>query len=392
MAIPIGSRDVFQYEELPDSGTYFRLLRVMSAVQKEPTENGPPINIDSSVAECELTVWPLEDSPPYHAVSYTWGDSAKTRWIEVNGRPIQVRWNCAYVLWQAHRRSGKDDYIWVDAICINQTDTREKSHQVAEMGKIFANAKCVLACIGPHDKFSRSFFPDLNRHSELLARASAVRNEFPDINSNNKKRFKSATKQIFRARYHSSEPWEPGELMAQFSPIISRPYFQRVWTLPELWLARRAEILCGEDCTPAELMHGLNSLMDWDMPRYRVPKWFKALPLLRRAVALFLRPPGYSPFLIPSGHVMAMAHRPGQKMEPINSISIAASLECQDLRDRVYALLSIVDWVPLEGKQIRPDYERDLFDLVLDMLQRTGGRREYTIPCSADGIRGSISA
>ncbi|KAI0529962.1 hypothetical protein GGR58DRAFT_495067 [Xylaria digitata] len=120
-------------------------------------------------------------------------------------------------------------------------------------------------------------------------------------------------------------------------------------------------------------MYGLNSLRLWDNPPYRVPMWFKTIPLLRRAVAL-LRPPVESStdLLVQGGHIAAMANRPNQKIEPMTGIYVAGLLECEDSRDRVYAIIPIVDWVPFEGKQILPDYEIDLFDLVLDILQRTG--------------------
>jgi hypothetical protein len=41
-------------------------------------------------------------------------------------------------------------HIWVDAICINQRDEREKSHQVRAMDKVYSNAVAVSAWLGLH--------------------------------------------------------------------------------------------------------------------------------------------------------------------------------------------------------------------------------------------------
>jgi hypothetical protein len=42
----------------------------------------------------------------------------------------------------------EDYFVWIDAICIDQQNVREKSYPVMAMGDIFASAKCVFACIG----------------------------------------------------------------------------------------------------------------------------------------------------------------------------------------------------------------------------------------------------
>lgn len=38
--------------------------------------------------------------------------------------------------------------LWIDAVCIDQTDHREKSRQVAQMGDIYRDAERVLVWLG----------------------------------------------------------------------------------------------------------------------------------------------------------------------------------------------------------------------------------------------------
>lgn len=38
--------------------------------------------------------------------------------------------------------------LWVDALCINQVDNTERSQQVAQMGKIYSDARETIAWLG----------------------------------------------------------------------------------------------------------------------------------------------------------------------------------------------------------------------------------------------------
>src|ERR1700755_1266522 len=59
----------------------------------------------------------------YVALSYTWGESdSPTYKIFIDGMPFNARQNLWYFL-QERRRQGRFDPIWIDAICINQSNT-----------------------------------------------------------------------------------------------------------------------------------------------------------------------------------------------------------------------------------------------------------------------------
>ena len=81
----------------------------------------------------------------YTAISYTWGDDELTETIHVDGQPIRIKpnlWACLHTL----RRDWQ--YIWADAICINQDDVIEKNQQVRMMDQIYQNAFVVSVWLG----------------------------------------------------------------------------------------------------------------------------------------------------------------------------------------------------------------------------------------------------
>lgn len=152
------------YAPLDTSTDNIRLL--------ELTEYDPPNN------KYRLREFPLKSCPPFFALSYTWGAPPAGREIIVNGRQVPVGEN----LWLALERIAPEmdersrpwcsldaadayavsmglpapeslcedtwAYIWCDALCINQNDNVEKSHQVALMGRIYSTAAFVLAWLG----------------------------------------------------------------------------------------------------------------------------------------------------------------------------------------------------------------------------------------------------
>jgi Heterokaryon incompatibility protein (HET) len=94
---------------------------------------------------CEIEIVSLNSSPcpVYQTLSYTWGDSQATKPILLEDCLIDVKAN----LWAALRRlrcADKTRVIWIDALCINQTNIQEKNLQVMLMGKIYSSCREVI--------------------------------------------------------------------------------------------------------------------------------------------------------------------------------------------------------------------------------------------------------
>lgn len=96
---------------------------------------------------CNLQTYALARAPSYTALSYRWGSSDRYADIDVNGMIVPVGQN----LWTfLHQMRHKRIYgpFWIDAICINQSNTGERNHQVQMMRQIYRNADSVSIWLG----------------------------------------------------------------------------------------------------------------------------------------------------------------------------------------------------------------------------------------------------
>ena len=104
--------------------------------------------------ECTIKHHLFSSKLAYEALSYEWGKSDRdVAPIQLNHSTHHVRKN----LWQAlqHLRSKERPRIfWVDALCINQRDVKERNHQVSQMGKIYESATNVVVWLGHSDCMS----------------------------------------------------------------------------------------------------------------------------------------------------------------------------------------------------------------------------------------------
>src|SRR5450432_926340 len=66
----------------------------------------------------------LNKAPPYVALSYTWGTNVAEHVIHIDGQKLTVSKNLHAAL-MALRLSRQ--FLWIDAICINQQDLVERS-------------------------------------------------------------------------------------------------------------------------------------------------------------------------------------------------------------------------------------------------------------------------
>jgi hypothetical protein len=179
----------FTYDPFPP-GQNVRLLRVFQG------------DVNDEIC-CELFFHDL-NSGYYDALSYTWGDPHPTAVIRLNGRFFTVRRNL-YEFLKQYRSSSETKSIWIDAICINQGDDEERSHQVQQMHKIYRNAHYLQIWLGlGSDETDRAML-------------------------------------FLKGRYYELPPPEDVLIMPGLKTIMQRPYWGRTWVLPEIMLMRRLQ-------------------------------------------------------------------------------------------------------------------------------------------------------
>ncbi|KAK0640643.1 heterokaryon incompatibility protein-domain-containing protein, partial [Cercophora newfieldiana] len=126
------------YHPLDEASQKIRLLRI-----HPPSE-------ESSEIECTLYTARLDDNPQFTALSYAWGDPDITQTITVNGFPLEVTENLATALKHIQGTNVRPilDAFWADGICIDQSNVKERGHQVALMGQLYRNAQLVYSWVG----------------------------------------------------------------------------------------------------------------------------------------------------------------------------------------------------------------------------------------------------
>jgi Heterokaryon incompatibility protein (HET) len=199
-----------------------RLLRVFPAFR-----HSAPIVCD--IRGCTLDV---ASSHAYRALSYFWGDpEAEKRPITLDGSTLMVQPNLESAL--RHLRSKVFPLIiWVDAICINQSDLKERAQVVTFMREIYLGATIVNVWLGPASDES-------DRAMDFVAAAWAELER--NGGQNSAEFFQWYIGQTSPA--NSTSPWTA--LLA----LMKRHWWSRVWVIQEvsnrLALKKSVFISCG---------------------------------------------------------------------------------------------------------------------------------------------------
>ena len=90
----------------------------------------------------------------YQTLSYAWGRSPKDVTMSIAGFVVPVTMHLLMGLrrlrqgmW-SRRRTDSMSAIWIDAICINQSDDRERAAQVDFMGNIYGQSRRLIVWLG----------------------------------------------------------------------------------------------------------------------------------------------------------------------------------------------------------------------------------------------------
>ena len=137
-----------------------------------------PLSGPSNALSFKIIHISLVSQPPYRALSYTWGPPPDTYTILLNGQPFPIRSNLYDALQQVQSSKLVDQYLWVDAICINQGGdddaSHEKSLQITLMTQIYEQATKVLIWLGKpeneaNNRLAFSLMKDFEKRSREMA-------------------------------------------------------------------------------------------------------------------------------------------------------------------------------------------------------------------------------
>jgi hypothetical protein len=162
--------------------------------------------------------------------------------------------------------------------------------------------------------------------------------------------------------------------------MLKRPYFSRVWVLQEMHLASQTSFCCGQDVRSFDSLLATSILVDywvcldhyWLHEGFRNMKswWNISRYLNLRSLALSRDDARtYYETGIRRG-CLALASGPRVARQLSEVLTVMRHFECADPRDRLYGVLSLVDWHESDGGHVPiPDYDQQPFSLAVGILQ-----------------------
>ena len=180
----------------------------------------------------------------YMALSYTWGDPFPTSSILINGKAVEVRENLEVAL-RHIRQPSQPVCIWIDAICINQSDDQEKSKQVLRMQDIYQHASSVVVWLGTAAEDSDKAMDAINSIGIVSLAAGILTLSAKDYRNfhNKEENIRLAyMENVLNSIARKLEDSIPYSAIMQLS---LRPYFRRIWIIQEVALGREVTFVCG---------------------------------------------------------------------------------------------------------------------------------------------------
>jgi hypothetical protein len=259
--------------------------------------------------------------PSYEALSYCWGPDEVYKSIDVDGHVIPVRRNLWWALY--HLRYNRWLWaraLWVDAICINQSDIPERSAQVSIVHSVYNSASKVLIWLG-----------------EETSDSSAALKAIVEFHGRTPKSWSSVGYRVdrFSERSLGYKIDFCHEHKEKFLSLFGRPYWSRLWVVQEVYFATRLVIHCGSQLLDwVDLVHFVDTCGDLyeDDVKDVLPQ------SLRRLTGFCLeRPTG-----------------------PENLIFMSRHFYCSDPRDKIFGLIGLLE-ARKRGANPARDYKEKIF-------------------------------
>jgi hypothetical protein len=293
----------------------------------------------------------------FEALSYVWGVETDLHTITVRNEPsstssdsegeaevrgneaptstIAVRPNLLVAL-QYLRHLENIRTLWIDAICINQEDLRERSTEVSRMGSIYHNAKRVVIWLGPEADDSDLAVEACKFIEELMADETLPSSYLSP---------KSLDKEPQNTERHRedviAEKLSPEEIHA-IGRLTNRPWFGRLWVYQEVQQARKSIMTIGR-CSFLFHQGPFQATLQWlvwaNMNGHCPNSGDFEFKRLTRLSSLLLK----------------------DTVSAVSTIEATKYASCLDDRDRVYSILSLL---PSEyAATIQPDYTLKVIDV-----------------------------
>ncbi|KAF4631975.1 hypothetical protein G7Y89_g6151 [Cudoniella acicularis] len=298
---------------------------------------------------CQLKRVLLTDTVVYEAVSYAWGDPNNTKTVLVEGIEMQVPCNLETCL-QHLRKPNEALQLWVDALCINQQDLREKECQIGMMGEIFRRCTSAYIWLGVPTTIESSskFHLELKEISKETIKHQI--DPFTIIYHF------AGNQHLHELSCFRSEPSKEHFLFCEdrtfkriwesFKDALQKPWWSRFWCVQECLLPSSAVVVLGQWRVPWKTL----KICQMNYERH-ITSCCAELSGLMPVEYIFYPDMTVVKAQLDSSHMSCIFSDISSNLDLLlRSFRYKA---CQDPRDKVYGILGLID---------RSKY----FDLVID--------------------------
>ncbi|KAF2426252.1 HET-domain-containing protein [Tothia fuscella] len=252
---------------------------------------------DGSTIKGRHQVFSIDKCPPYTAISYEWGNGTPFHEISVEEANLQIGDNLWHFLKACLQHAPQVvetlfrppfttkeqisealKWLWIDQICIDQSNIGERNAQVELMTKIYSHSFMVIAWLGNDP-----------------AMVDAVN--------------------------YIEKSWMRGTYPTQCQAVLHASYWRRVWMQQELLLSSKLLLMSGASMTTwGHMLSGL--------PGYETLTGQADRSLLSLMDLMF--------------DTSVLAKTPARNLELPAALNRFSPLHCSDPRDRVFGIMSLV--------------------------------------------------
>ncbi|KAI4140614.1 MAG: hypothetical protein L6R39_005721 [Caloplaca ligustica] len=321
-----------------------KLLNILPAHHE--ANRTPP---QREIVQCELQLEALSEAPEYEALSYTWGSTSQEFPVQVQltglwPEPLPAsRTKTFHVTKHLHaallrlQQPKVPRLVWIDQLCIDQSNTAERNSTVSLMAEIYRRAKRTIVWLGETSLLDedRDYIVDAAERMNFRP----VEREWSEVQDQN------IIKDMIGVKAEG-EAHELGQRRRQaLAEFLNRPWFTRAWVFQEVVVAKRGTVLCGSLEMDMDIfINLLDGVCELDMQE------------VGEARSIMRSSKGYKPMF---------AIREG-RFETRNGLSSSAksnwlatlwqamgNVNATDPRDKVYAFLAFSD---TQVAPIEPNY------------------------------------
>ncbi|KAK7998375.1 hypothetical protein PG989_006415 [Apiospora arundinis] len=247
---------------------------------------------------CSLHHLRLGQGGDFEPLSYCWGDADEMEEITIDAeavggvlRAIPVAQSIAKALREL-RLPHKPRRLWIDQLCINQNDRKEKTQQVGLMARVYSEASMVHIWLGLGDRATQAALAVVRDIYNYDRETFCIGGEgcgcegtqhfvrLHDLKKRSRNRregsrvFYEGLGDIFKVhmktwpaeiRQSASGLKGSPNLSQLLSCLFSNPWFRRVWVIQEALCPPRAVVRCGPEIVPwDEVLHANHILSSID--------------------------------------------------------------------------------------------------------------------------------